>query len=178
MGANNRKTMALADSKGIMGPSKRRTTTLADSREVMGPSKKRTTALDARSRVTEAQATTGKFFSLRSFEMYKMVNNTFQLWWRWRIWRRKLSQLLSVQASLRSSSSSNVVLGTGPLELFRMKHLLTSLLIQDDDLSGAAQHAQQHAGNSGDSNMFSNVVSHLGQNKQNIGNQQINEQGM
>ena len=47
----------------------------------------------------------------------------------------------------------------------------------DDDLSGAAHHAQQHAGDSGDSNMFSNVISHLGQNKQNIGNQQINEQG-
>lgn len=47
----------------------------------------------------------------------------------------------------------------------------------DDDLRGAAHHAQQHAGDSGDSNIFSNVISHLGQNKQNIGNQQINEQG-
>jgi len=44
-------------------------------------------------------------------------------------------------------------------------------------LSGAAHHAQQHAGDSGDSNMFSSVISHLGQNKQNIGNQQIDEQG-
>lgn len=48
----------------------------------------------------------------------------------------------------------------------------------DDDLSAAAHHAQQHAGDSGDSNMFSNVANHLGQNKQNIGNQQINEQGL
>lgn len=47
----------------------------------------------------------------------------------------------------------------------------------DDDLSGAAHHAQQHAGNSGDSGMFSAALNHLGQNKQNIANQPINEQG-
>ena len=47
----------------------------------------------------------------------------------------------------------------------------------DDDLSGAARHAQQHAGDSGDSNLFSSVLNHLGQNKQNIGNQQLDEQG-
>jgi hypothetical protein len=47
----------------------------------------------------------------------------------------------------------------------------------DNDLSGAAHHAQQHAGDSGDSGMFSTVLSHLGQNKQNIANQPINEQG-
>ena len=48
----------------------------------------------------------------------------------------------------------------------------------DDDLTGAAHHAQQHAGDSGGSDVFSNVVNHLGQNKQNISNQQINEQGL
>jgi hypothetical protein len=47
----------------------------------------------------------------------------------------------------------------------------------DNDLSGAAHHAQQHAGDSGDSGMFSTVLNHLGQNKQNIANQPINEQG-
>jgi len=44
-------------------------------------------------------------------------------------------------------------------------------------LSGAAQHASQHAGDSGDDSIFSKVLGHLGQNKQHIGGQQINEQG-
>jgi hypothetical protein len=44
-------------------------------------------------------------------------------------------------------------------------------------LSGAAQHAQQHAGDSDDSAIFSSVSGRLGQNRQNIGSQQINEQG-
>jgi hypothetical protein len=47
----------------------------------------------------------------------------------------------------------------------------------DDDLSGAARHASQHAGDSGDSNIFSSVLSALGQNKHSIGNQDIDEQG-
>jgi len=47
----------------------------------------------------------------------------------------------------------------------------------DDDLQGAARHANQHAGSSGDANMFSNVLSMIGQNKQSIGNQNIDEQG-
>jgi hypothetical protein len=46
----------------------------------------------------------------------------------------------------------------------------------EDDLSGAASHAQEHAGDSGDSSIFSSVINHLGQNKQQIGNQQLNEQ--
>lgn len=47
----------------------------------------------------------------------------------------------------------------------------------DYDPRGAAHHAQQHAGDSGDSHMFSNVLNHLGQNRQHFGNQQIDEQG-
>jgi len=43
-------------------------------------------------------------------------------------------------------------------------------------LSGAAQHAQQHAGDSGDAGIFSNVLGRIGQNKQNIGSQPIDEQ--
>ena len=48
----------------------------------------------------------------------------------------------------------------------------------DDDLSGAAHHAQQHAGDSSDSGIFSSVLSQLGQNKHNIGNQPIDEQSI
>jgi ABC-type uncharacterized transport system ATPase subunit len=44
-------------------------------------------------------------------------------------------------------------------------------------LSGAAQHAQQHAGHSGDSSIFSEVASFLGQNKQNIAQQNVDQQG-
>lgn len=47
----------------------------------------------------------------------------------------------------------------------------------NDDLNGAAHHAAQHAGSSGDPGVFSNVLSNLGQNKQSIGSQRINEQG-
>jgi hypothetical protein len=47
----------------------------------------------------------------------------------------------------------------------------------DDDLSGAAQHAQQHAGDSGDPSIFSNALGRIGQNKQHIGSQPIDEQG-
>jgi hypothetical protein len=39
----------------------------------------------------------------------------------------------------------------------------------EDDLSGAASHAQEHAGDSGDSSIFSSVINHLGQNKQFFG---------
>lgn len=47
----------------------------------------------------------------------------------------------------------------------------------DDDLSSAAQHAERHAGASGDSSIFSSVLSALGQNKQHISNSNLNEQG-
>jgi hypothetical protein len=43
-------------------------------------------------------------------------------------------------------------------------------------MSSAAHHAQQHAGDSSDSGIFSSVLSQLGQNKHNIGNQPIDEQ--
>jgi hypothetical protein len=46
----------------------------------------------------------------------------------------------------------------------------------DDDLGGAARHAEQHAGDSGDSSIFSSVLSAIGQNKHGIANQPINEQ--
>jgi hypothetical protein len=46
----------------------------------------------------------------------------------------------------------------------------------DDDLQGAAKHASEHAGGSGDSNMFSSILSGFMGNKQNIGQQPINEQ--
>ncbi|KAF4635149.1 hypothetical protein G7Y89_g2946 [Cudoniella acicularis] len=46
----------------------------------------------------------------------------------------------------------------------------------DDDLQGAAHHAQQHAGDSGDSSVFSSVLGKLAGNKQNIQQQPIDEQ--
>jgi len=48
----------------------------------------------------------------------------------------------------------------------------------DEDLKGAAHHAQEHAGDSGDSSLFSSVLGYLGQNKHNIGNQDVDEEGM
>ncbi|CZT47042.1 uncharacterized protein RSE6_07565 [Rhynchosporium secalis] len=45
-----------------------------------------------------------------------------------------------------------------------------------DDLSGAAEHAERHAGSSGESSIFSSVLSSLSQNKQHIGNSNLNEQ--
>lgn len=47
----------------------------------------------------------------------------------------------------------------------------------NDDFSAAGRHASQHAGNSGDSNIFSNVLSLLSQRKNDIGNEDIDEQG-
>lgn len=47
----------------------------------------------------------------------------------------------------------------------------------EDDMSGALQHAQQHGGRQEDEGMFSNILSGLGQNKQQIGGQGINEEG-
>ena len=48
----------------------------------------------------------------------------------------------------------------------------------DEDLQGAAHHAQQHAGSSGDSNIFSSVLGNLMGNKQNIQQGHLDEQGM
>lgn len=48
----------------------------------------------------------------------------------------------------------------------------------DEDLQGAAHHAQQHSGNSGDSNIFSSVLGNLMGNKQNIQQGHLDEQGM
>lgn len=43
-------------------------------------------------------------------------------------------------------------------------------------MSGALQHAQQHSGDSGDEGIFSSVLGFLGQNKQHIGQQEVDEQ--
>ena len=45
-----------------------------------------------------------------------------------------------------------------------------------DDFSGAMHHANQHAGSSGDGNMFNQALSMLGGQKQHLQNQDIDEQ--
>lgn len=45
-------------------------------------------------------------------------------------------------------------------------------------MRGAAQHAEQHSGDSGDSSLFSSVLGYLGQNKHDIKNQEVDEEGM
>lgn len=45
-----------------------------------------------------------------------------------------------------------------------------------DDFSGAAKHANQHAGSSADSNIFSSVLAALGQNRQSLATQNVDEQ--
>jgi len=45
-----------------------------------------------------------------------------------------------------------------------------------DEFSGAMHHAEQHAGSSGDSSLFSNALGFLSNNKQNIGNSDLDEQ--
>ncbi|KAI1171769.1 hypothetical protein F4777DRAFT_34285 [Nemania sp. FL0916] len=45
----------------------------------------------------------------------------------------------------------------------------------DDDWRGAAQHASQHAGDSGDADLFSNLLGALGQKKQHLANEDIDE---
>ncbi|KAH8204964.1 hypothetical protein TruAng_000847 [Truncatella angustata] len=47
----------------------------------------------------------------------------------------------------------------------------------DDDFSGAAQHASQHAGNSGDSSLFSSILGSLGQNKGRLAQEDVDEEG-
>ncbi|KAI1752814.1 ClpP/crotonase [Xylaria castorea] len=47
----------------------------------------------------------------------------------------------------------------------------------DDDWRGAAQHASQHAGDSGDTDLFSNLLGALGQKKQRLANEDIDEDG-
>ncbi|KAI0861068.1 hypothetical protein F4860DRAFT_514138 [Xylaria cubensis] len=46
----------------------------------------------------------------------------------------------------------------------------------DDDWNGAAQHASQHAGDSGDTDLFSNLLGALGQKKQRIADEDIDEE--
>jgi hypothetical protein len=45
----------------------------------------------------------------------------------------------------------------------------------DEDVSGAMSHAKQHAGDSADEGIFSNVLGFLGQNKQHLANQDVDE---
>jgi hypothetical protein len=47
----------------------------------------------------------------------------------------------------------------------------------DEDFRGAAERASQHAGDSGDTSMFANVLGHIGQKKQHLANQDIDEEG-
>lgn len=46
-----------------------------------------------------------------------------------------------------------------------------------DEFSSAARHANQHAGSSADPDIFSSVLSALGQNRHSIANQNVDEQG-
>ncbi|KAH8682194.1 hypothetical protein BX600DRAFT_36680 [Xylariales sp. PMI_506] len=46
---------------------------------------------------------------------------------------------------------------------------------QDDDLRGAAEHASRHAGDSGDSSFFSNVIGSLSQKKEHLAQQDVDE---
>jgi len=46
----------------------------------------------------------------------------------------------------------------------------------DEDLRGAAQHASQHAGQSGSSGLFASVLNAVGQNKNHLANQDVDEQ--
>lgn len=47
----------------------------------------------------------------------------------------------------------------------------------DEDLQGAARHAQEHSGGTGDSSMFSSILGSLSGNKQHLANQEVDEQG-
>lgn len=48
----------------------------------------------------------------------------------------------------------------------------------DDDLRGAAEHASRHAGDSGDSSLFSNLLGALGQKKASLAQEDVDEDGM
>ncbi|KAI8626634.1 hypothetical protein F5Y19DRAFT_488010 [Xylariaceae sp. FL1651] len=45
----------------------------------------------------------------------------------------------------------------------------------DDDFRGAAEHASRHAGDSGDTDLFSNLLGSLGQKKQKLANEDLDE---
>lgn len=48
---------------------------------------------------------------------------------------------------------------------------------EDDDLGGAARHAEENAGDSADSSIFSSVLGMLGQKKEAIKDSDLDEQG-
>lgn len=48
---------------------------------------------------------------------------------------------------------------------------------EDDDFSGAAEHASRHAGDSGDSSLFSTLLGALTQKKQSLADQDVDEDG-
>jgi hypothetical protein len=47
----------------------------------------------------------------------------------------------------------------------------------DDDLSGAAEHATRNAGGSGDRDLFSSILGNFVGNKSKLANEDIDEQG-
>jgi len=48
----------------------------------------------------------------------------------------------------------------------------------DDDLRGAAEQASKHAGDSGDRDLFSSIISALGDKKQALASEDVDEQGI
>jgi hypothetical protein len=47
----------------------------------------------------------------------------------------------------------------------------------DDDWRGAAENASKHAGDSGDTDLFSNLLGALGQKKQRLADEDVDEDG-
>ncbi|KUI70083.1 hypothetical protein VM1G_11682 [Cytospora mali] len=47
----------------------------------------------------------------------------------------------------------------------------------DEDLSGAAEHASRNAGSSGDRDLFSSILGNFVGNKSQLANEEIDEQG-
>lgn len=47
----------------------------------------------------------------------------------------------------------------------------------DDDWRDAAQHASNHAGDSGNADLFSNLLGALGQKKERLANEDVDEDG-
>lgn len=48
---------------------------------------------------------------------------------------------------------------------------------EDEDLSGAAEHASRHAGDSGDSSLFSSILGSLGEKRGRVAQEDIDEEG-
>lgn len=48
---------------------------------------------------------------------------------------------------------------------------------EDEDLSGAAEHASRHAGDSGDSSLFSSILGSLGEKRGRVAQEDVDEEG-